>query len=130
MPECGVQVAVPMSSRLEGQLEAKRAVGRDSKTLLLTFSLPSRGSSLGQEVLRLPVGKPERISENPQPQSFSLDWREDLWAAFLGTQREVCARQATRLAILVTARPLPVPGLPQDQPQRFGRQPGPPFPAW
>lgn len=34
------------------------------------------------------------------------------------------------LAILVTARPLPDPCLPQDQPQRLGRQPGPPFPAW
>lgn len=105
-------------------------MGRDSKTLLLTFSLPSGGSSLGQEVLWLPLGKPERVSENPQPQSFSLDGREDLWAAFLGTQREACAPRATSLAILVTARPLPDLGLPQHQPQRLGRQPGPPFPAW
>lgn len=34
LPVCGVQVVVPRSSRLEGQLEAKWAVGRDSKALL------------------------------------------------------------------------------------------------
>lgn len=98
-----------MSSRLEGQLEAKRAVGRDSKTLLLTCSLPSGGSSLVQKVLQLPIGKPERISENSQPQSFSLDWREDL-----GTQREVCARQGHQPGYFghcqASARSWPSPG--------------------
>lgn len=30
LPVCRMQVAVPTSSRLEGQLEAKWAMGRDS----------------------------------------------------------------------------------------------------
>lgn len=110
-----MQVAVPMSSRLEGQLEAKRAMGRDSKTLLLTVSLPSGGVVFGAEVLWLPLGKPERISETPQPQGFSLAWREDLWPAFLGTQREVCAPWGHQPGYFghcqAAARSWPSPGL-------------------
>lgn len=54
-PVCSLQVAVPTSSRLEGQLGAKWAVGRDKKTLLLTFPLPSGGSSFEQAEGSLPA---------------------------------------------------------------------------
>lgn len=73
----------------------------------------------------LPLGKPhkEPVSGTgptvPKPQP-RLSWLQG---------RRVLSR-ATDLAILVTAWPLPDPCLPQDQPQRLGRQPGPPFPAW
>lgn len=107
--------------------------GQGQQGTPLTFPLPSGGSSLGQEVLPLPPGKPERESQRMHsPRASASAWTGGRtcglpsWAL---RGRCVLGR-ATSLAILVTARLLPDPGLPQDQPQRLGRQPRPPFPAW
>lgn len=137
---CGVQVSVPASSSLdwqdrgpEGQLEAEWAAGRDSRTHPpLGFSPSFRGFLFWARGSGLPLTREaERLQDLcRQPPSFSLDWTGELRAVLPGTQ-EVCAGcRATSLAILVTAWPLPDPDLPQDQPQRLERWPGPPFPAW
>lgn len=101
------------------------ASGSAGQIFLHTSPLPFVGSSFGWEGSGpLPLGKPhkEPVSETgptaPKPQP-RLAWPQG---------RRVLGR-AMDLAILVTARPLPDPCLPQDQPQRLGRQPGPPFPA-
>lgn len=127
LPVCSVQVAVPTSSRLEGQLGAKWAVGRDKKTLLLTFPLPSGG-------FLFQAGRfSSCFYQGSQRENLRDLFYSPIASAWIGggTLRGRCVfGRATSLAILVAARPLPDPGLPQDQPQRLGRQPGPPFPAW
>lgn len=128
---CSMQVTVPASSCLEwqdggpeGQLGAKWTGGRDSRTHPpLDLSLPSGGSAFELEVLvPLRPGKWERGSPRLRPELGG-----NLWLSSPALTGRCVLGRATGLAILVTVRPLPDPSLPQDQPQRLGRQPGPRF---
>lgn len=133
LPGCGTQVVVTAAPGLSSRAEARSdsqgqwAVGSSSWTCLPLDCTPSVYGFLfwvgGSGPL--PLGKPhkEPVSgtgptvPKPQPRLAGLQGRRVL-------------SRATDLAILVTAWPLPDPCLLQDQPQRLGRQPGPPFPAW
>lgn len=116
------------SIRLEGQLGAKWAVGRDNKTLLLTFPLPSRGSSFGRAEGSLPTST-RKARERILGTSSSP--KASAWTGGGDTQREVCAGQGHQAGYFGHCQTsLPDPCHPKDQPQRLGRQPRPPFPAW
>ncbi|KAB0378665.1 hypothetical protein FD755_010243 [Muntiacus reevesi] len=91
------------AARLAGQRRAPRTASSEAE--------PRREGTRSAD----PAGQRSRRRAVPR---VSAVLRSGRWRCVLGR------------AILVTARALPAPGLPQDQPQRLGRQPWPPFPAW
>lgn len=80
-----------------------------------------------QEVLWLPLKEArENLRESTAP-TLSLDCREDLWTAFLGTQREVCAPRATSRLFWSLPGLCQILAFPRTSPRGLGGSPGPHF---